>query len=536
MLNKLFLVFFFSLFSIHSFSQKVYFNRVGEASNQENSYYYRVDKGGSNYQSFYKSNDAKFFVGKILNANSESEKNNLYSGKCSWYFKNGNLKKEAFYDDNGVLDGKTKEFFENGSISLEIEYKKGKILNNKYLEYDEKGKASSIFKEDFDNNNNDWDLYSSEKGVAQIVDGELILDSKTELGLARYIPFYSESKSYSIELKVDISEVSRGVKVGLIYGFKDWSNYNFYLISQNAFYVGSVYQGITSMKMDGMYSYDIKIQGSNVLKILSENGKSVFSVNGAVQYKGESPSLKGSNLGLVVGGKNKVKCDHIIFKELNGSINSALGAADDSFNASGSGFVFDSRGYVLTNHHVIQDASQIVVELTVNGEVKKFDAELIQSDETNDLALIRIIDMVPMDIKYAFKPAGSEEMGVEIFTLGYPLALNGMGKSVKFVDGKVSSKTGYEGAINSYQTSIPVQPGNSGGPVFNKNGEVIGIVNAKIKGADNVSYAVKINYAKNLIDLLPNGKYPSNGKLISNLSLEDKIQVLTDYVVLIKIK
>ncbi len=537
MIKNLFILSILFTVSLSSVAQKTFFNRVGEQTTESNCYYYRVSKGASKYASFYNSNGNKFFTGSILNAVSSSEEGNIYVGKCTWYYKNGNTKKEVNYNTSGDLEGVYREYYENGKLSEEAKYKAGKMVDNKKLEFDENGTSNVVFRDNFDNNSNDWDLYTSEKGSANLVNGELILEALTEDGISRYIPFYSESKAYSIELKLNLSDVKKGLKTGLIFGFKDWNNYNFYLISKNAFYVGTVYEGIVSMKMDGMYTYDIKQDGNNILKILTENGKSVYSINAVIQFKGDALPLKGSNLGVAVSGKNKVKADHLIFKELKSSFGSAMGQSDEHFSATGSGFIFDKKGYALTNHHVIEDASEIVVEMTINGEVTKFDAELVRSDETNDVAIIKILNFPVMNISYGFKKSGSESMGAEIFTLGYPLALNGMGKSVKFVDGKVSSKTGYQGAINSYQTSIPVQPGNSGGPVFNQLGEVIGIVNAKVSGADNVSYAIKINYAKNLIDLLPEGgSYPSNTKKLSTAGLQQKIKTLSNYVILIKTK
>lgn len=124
----------------------------------------------------------------------------------------------------------------------------------------------------------------------------------------------------------------------------------------------------------------------------------------------------------------------------------------------------------------------------------------------NDLAVIKINDEAfkTLDpLKYSFKESGGVEVGSSVFTIGYPLALSGMGKEAKFTDGKISSKTGYNNAVNTYQTSIPVQPGNSGGPIFSDKGQLIGIVNAKIRDADNVSYGIKLNYIKNIIELLP---------------------------------
>jgi len=531
-----FLLFIFAL-SFSVTAQKAYFNRVGKQSDEANAYYYRTSKG-EKYISFYVSNDAKYFEGMIFNANTESETENIYEGKCVWFYKNGKTKLEKTFNLEGKAEGESVEYYESGKKHLVIEYKNGRILNNKYIEYDEKGSSSSIFKEEFMNNHNDWDLYESEKGKAVIVDEQLVLTSNTDAGISRYISFYSEASSYSLEAKIEISEISSGAKTGLIYGFKDWNNYNFYLITPSAFYIGGVYEGIVSMSMEGMFSSDINKKGNNVLKILSVGGKDKFSINGILQYKGEEAKLVGGSAGIAVSGKNTVKVDHIIFKEIGKGKNASVpDENDDNYKASGSGFLFSSKGYILTNYHVVEDANEVVVELKNGGDVKKYTAEVIQVDKTNDLAVIKINDYSTGVIKYSFKQSGNEGMGSEVFTLGYPLALSGMGKTAKFVDGKISSKTGYDGAINSYQTSIPVQPGNSGGPVFNNKGEVIGIVNAKIAGADNVSYAIKINYAKNIIDLIPETiAYPTGKKYIASMSLEQKIKALEKYVVLVKIK
>jgi serine protease Do len=116
------------------------------------------------------------------------------------------------------------------------------------------------------------------------------------------------------------------------------------------------------------------------------------------------------------------------------------------------------------------------------------------------------------------------------------MALTSMGKEVKFTDGKISAKTGYQGDIGSYQTSVPVQPGNSGGPLFDNDGRLVGIINAKIMEADNVSYAIKSNNLKNLYELLPENIETTNKNLVSGLTLEDKIKLLSNFTVLIKSK
>ena len=84
--------------------------------------------------------------------------------------------------------------------------------------------------------------------------------------------------------------------------------------------------------------------------------------------------------------------------------------------------------------------------------------------------------------------------------------------------------------------SLNYLPGNSGGPVFNDKGELIGVINAGIKSADNVAYAIKLNYIKNLIEAIGETTILPNNTQILGLSIEEKIKVLSNYVTLIKIQ
>lgn len=171
--------------------------------------------------------------------------------------------------------------------------------------------------------------------------------------------------------------------------------------------------------------------------------------------------------------------------------------------SSGSGFAIASNGIIVTNFHVIDGGKSIKVRGLNSDFNKTYSAKILVSDKTNDLAIIQIDDYnftslgsIPFTIKTEL--AG---VGENIFVLGYPLRAS-MGDEIKLTNGIISSKSGFQGEINSYQISAPVQPGNSGGPLFDSQSNLIGIINAKHIGAENVSYAVKVNYLTNLIDLL----------------------------------
>ena len=112
---------------------------------------------------------------------------------------------------------------------------------------------------------------------------------------------------------------------------------------------------------------------------------------------------------------------------------------------------------------------------------------------------------------------------------------NILGEEIKVTDGIISSKTGYKGDIVTYQISAPIQHGNSGGPLFDKQGNIVGITNAGVEDAQNVGYAIKTSYLKNLIDVAPTSITLPTNNSISGLSFTEKIKRLTPYVVLIKI-
>ncbi len=207
---------------------------------------------------------------------------------------------------------------------------------------------------------------------------------------------------------------------------------------------------------------------------------------------------------------------------------------------NGSGIIISKSGYIVTNNHVIEDADDIEVEFILNDEVQKFKAEIVQVDKVNDLAIIKIVD-VNFDrvgeLPYNFKTRSSD-VGTKIYAYGYPMALSLMGKEIKITDGIISSKSGINGDITTYQISATIQPGNSGGPLFDDKGNFIGINSSGLArlGSESTGYTIKSSYVLNLIDVLPKSiDLPSSTKLQS-LPLTEQIKEISKYVVLVKVK
>ncbi|MBQ7818068.1 MAG: trypsin-like peptidase domain-containing protein [Bacteroidales bacterium] len=212
-------------------------------------------------------------------------------------------------------------------------------------------------------------------------------------------------------------------------------------------------------------------------------------------------------------------------------------SSKSEYRGSGTGFFIDSRGFIVTNDHVVKNASTIDVFFIFNGEIKKYATKLLVADKNNDLVILKIDDpqYKPLpEIPYMidFK---TQEVGTSVYAMGFPSPTI-LGEEIKVTDGIISSKTGERGDVTVYQISAPIQPGNSGGPLFNKFGYVVGITNAGMPNLDNVGYAIKSSYLNSLIESCPEKiKLPSANKL-NNLSLPEKVKKTSPYVVLVRVR
>lgn len=177
--------------------------------------------------------------------------------------------------------------------------------------------------------------------------------------------------------------------------------------------------------------------------------------------------------------------------------------------ATGTGFFVSAVGHMITNFHVIEDCAEITV---VTHDGARHRATVLKQDPANDVALLKIsASTVPLAL------SDEIEKGAEVLTIGYPMiAIQGQESKVTF--GNVNALSGIQGDIRFTQIDVPVQPGNSGGPLLNEKGEVIGVVTATLPALitlretgtlpQNVNYAVKSDYVLPLLRGIEAGQQP----------------------------
>lgn len=178
-------------------------------------------------------------------------------------------------------------------------------------------------------------------------------------------------------------------------------------------------------------------------------------------------------------------------------------------NGAGSGFLFDSRGYILTNHHVIEGAQQIEVTL---GDRSHYTAKVVGSDERNDVALIQIDP--PRGKQLPFLPMGDSDalqVGQSVLAIGNPFGFESTLTTGVVSALKRTVQTGPQTFIDgAVQTDAAINQGNSGGPLLNSHGEVIGINSAIYTPsgtAAGIGFAIPINTARQIAqDLITQGR------------------------------
>jgi len=205
-----------------------------------------------------------------------------------------------------------------------------------------------------------------------------------------------------------------------------------------------------------------------------------------------------------------------------------------NYKTGGTGFLIDIKGYLVTNAHVVEGARNIAVE-KANG--KDFNAEVVFTDKERDIAILKIRDQ-------NYKPNGSipyaisksqVELAAPIFTLGYPK------DDIVYGEGYLSSKKGYHGDSLSCQIEISANSGNSGSPILNKYGEVIGVLNGRQSNAEGFTFAIHSKYIYSAIEELKKKDTAysriklSSVSAIKNVNREQQVAKIQDYIFIVKV-
>lgn len=256
----------------------------------------------------------------------------------------------------------------------------------------------------------------------------------------------------------------------------------------------------------------------------------------AYRYKRITPLYK-QKLVVDAGMPDKPNYEEFAIEKMQSPITAEENNMNGSYylSSTGSAIAITQDGYIITNHHVVAEHDYIELMIPNSRFGVAYRAVVVASDKATDLALLKIEDIhfhglptIPYHFRYR-----EADVGEDVFTLGFPM-VESMGWDIKLGDGLISSSKGYRDDPKTYQISVPVNPGNSGGPLFSKKGELVGIIKAKHSKADNASYALKNNNILNLINKEGlNIKLPDNNYL-KNKSITEQVKQLEAFVFWVK--
>ncbi len=195
-------------------------------------------------------------------------------------------------------------------------------------------------------------------------------------------------------------------------------------------------------------------------------------------------------------------------------------------NLEGSGFALNNNGFVMTSWHMVNGADSIYIE---NKNTERTLAKVIISDPKLDIAVLKIeTDTVfkNWNVPFSFN-SKAIDLGEKVYTLGFPR------KEIVYGEGALSALSGYYNDTTMYQISIPVNPGNSGGPVLDEQGNLIGVVRGKLASAEGTSYAVKIKEILSSINTSNTEGLSissSSKRSLKNLKRSEQIKRINPYV------
>jgi len=203
--------------------------------------------------------------------------------------------------------------------------------------------------------------------------------------------------------------------------------------------------------------------------------------------------------------------------------------------ASGTGFFVSTNGYLVTNFHVVEDAENF----SVKTRAGILPATLVKTDKANDLAVLKVAG------NFSSLPlfTGPEALlGQSVFTIGFPNP-EVQGIEPKLTRGEISSLAGMQDDPRHFQISVPVQPGNSGGPLVDLRGNVIGVVSMrmgdiralKLTGAlpQNVNYAIKSSVLNKFVQALPPGTTQMRTPMAADRRFEDIVKDVEEAVAIV---
>ena len=277
-------------------------------------------------------------------------------------------------------------------------------------------------------------------------------------------------------------------------------------------------------------SWVVRMWRNHHSKISVAASIAIFAVLSTLFFTGYLNN-KNANYGPLVGEIHKLKDGQRSLQTKVNDLSAQRHVMVNPGNFRGTGFAISANGYIVTDNHVIRNADSVYVQAT---DGKSYRTKVVYTEPVNDIAILEITDpsfrpLAP--IPYGFKKAETD-VGETVFTVGYPRDIMVLGP------GYLTASTGSDST--QYQVSTPVDFGNSGGPLFDNKGNVVGIVNAKQTHIEGAAYAVKSSFLLKAIkdipaDSLSKALTLNSKNVLAGLNRAQQYKKLQSYIFMVRV-
>ncbi|MDR0818989.1 MAG: S1C family serine protease [Oscillospiraceae bacterium] len=247
------------------------------------------------------------------------------------------------------------------------------------------------------------------------------------------------------------------------------------------------------------------------IKYLIDENQAPQIVTQAPTYTPNTQPAANSDAPALIDGSVRLSASNIYAQSVDSCVGISTEISIQSYfgtrtgTISGSGFIISSDGYIVTNNHVIEDAFDQGLDVTISmHDGTEYKAVIVGAEPANDVALLKIEPKEPLRA-LALGSLDNTRIGEDVFVIGNPLGYltftitEGI---LSAFDREIYTDSTEETAINMFQISAPINSGNSGGPVFNDRGEVIGIASAKTSQAsvEGLGFAIPMDDVRDMIN------------------------------------
>ena len=330
---------------------------------------------------------------------------------------------------------------------------------------------NKFYEEKFSENILKWEIGLIENSESYIENNCYIIKSNNRNGTTRLVKSPYGTDVCNISCEINNTLVDKKNKVGIIFGFESWRDYNYFVFDKKYGYIGNVSDNITQKYVHGIY-VDKIVDGKNSLQILYEDVKAFFYINGVKVFETRIAKNKGDKLGFMIPGTDALKVTYFKLSETSNKVQEEqISSLNKTVKSYGCGLLFAKDGYVLTCNTNLDLGREFLVDV----KNKTYSAKKVFVNDILDLALIKLEDFDGFNKRFPLLATNSVLVGDSLYLYYYSAGLANRKTSLDTIFTTTSNlNAGIEASLFQ-SNSAPISVNIAGALLLNTKKQVVGI-------------------------------------------------------------